>query len=96
MRPVTYAAVSVAVLVLGIFYRLILHDILFIALGIGRTTQLLGEFPYTCRRLEHPLLESCEDLWMDTEGRTLYAACGEIVSRQGWTPGSVCLFLKSR
>ncbi len=78
-----------AVLWLAVLYQWVLKDILFITLGVGRTHQTLEEFPFNCRRMHSPLLESCEDMVLDAEGRTLFAACSSISSRRGWSPGYV-------
>ena len=81
---------SLLAILCGIFYQMILKDLLFVTFGVGRTYQRIEEFPYDCRRLRHPLLESCEDLVLDSEGRTLYAACSTSLGRKSWSPGSVC------
>jgi len=70
-------------------YQLKLHDVIFYDLGLGRSYQRIEDFPYTCRRLRHPLLESCEDMILDPESRNLYAACATSIARQQWSPGSV-------
>ncbi|TVY71315.1 hypothetical protein LSUE1_G007358 [Lachnellula suecica] len=75
-----------AAVLLGVFYQLILRDIIFVTFGLGRTYNHIEDFPYACRRLRHSLLESCEDLVLDGEGRRLYAACSTINSRKEWTP----------
>ena len=84
LRAVRWAVV---VLALGILYRAYVHDTIFLTIGIGREIQPIDEFPWTCTRLQHPLLEGCEDMWLDEQGRKLYAACSNIESRQGWSPG---------
>lgn len=73
----------------GVFYQVGLKDLLFVTFGVRRTYQKIEEFPYDCRRLRHPLLESCEDLVLDAEGRTVYAACSTSLGRKAWSPGSV-------
>ncbi|KAH8601624.1 serum paraoxonase/arylesterase-like protein [Bisporella sp. PMI_857] len=83
-KPFVFGAV---VILSGILWQNFLHDFVFYAIGLGRTIQRIEEFPYTCRRLRHPLLESCEDMALDSEGRTLYAACSTSISRQSWSPG---------
>lgn len=72
---------------LAIFYQIVLKDLMFITLGIGRHHQKISEFPYKCTRLQSPLLESCEDMVLDESSRTLYAACSSVKSRRGWSPG---------
>jgi hypothetical protein len=66
------------------FYQLYLKELLTTTFGVGRVIQSIDEFPYTCRRLEHPQLEACEDIWLDDEGRTLYAACAGTNGRLAW------------
>lgn len=78
---------ALIVLALGILYKAYVHNIIFLTIGIGREIQSIDEFPWTCTRLQHPLLEGCEDLWLDDQERKLYAACSTVDSRQGWSPG---------
>ncbi|KAL3485070.1 hypothetical protein BJX62DRAFT_243329 [Aspergillus germanicus] len=62
---------SIVVILLAVFYHVFFRDFLFTFIGVGRRLSQMQEFPYTCRRLEHPSLSSCEDLWLDEENRTL-------------------------
>ncbi|KAJ5177814.1 uncharacterized protein N7500_000513 [Penicillium coprophilum] len=78
---------ALIVLTLGILYKAYVHNIIFLTIGVGRDIQSIDEFPWTCTRLQHPLLEGCEDMWLDEQGRKLYAACSSIGTRQGWSPG---------
>lgn len=66
------------------FYQLYLKELLATTFGLGRVIQSIDEFPYTCRRVEHPRLEACEDIWLDNEARTLYAACAGTEGRLAW------------
>ncbi|USP75654.1 serum paraoxonase arylesterase [Curvularia clavata] len=66
------------------FYQLFVKDLLTITFGVGRVMQSIDEFPFDCRRIEHPRLEACEDIWLDNEGRTLYAACAGTQGRLAW------------
>jgi hypothetical protein len=91
-KTVIFASLAI---VCGVFYQVILKDLLFVTFGVGRTYQRIEEFPYNCRRLRHLLLESCEDLVLDGEGRRVYAACSTSVGRKAWSPGSVVLFHQS-
>jgi len=59
------------------------------ALGVGQTYNRIEEYPYTCRRLHHPLLEACENMVLDSTTRALYAACATSLGRFGWSPGLV-------
>ena len=77
---------AVGTVLLAIFHQWYLKDVLFVSLGLGRKVQLLSDFPYDCQRIRHPDLEGCEDMWLDEEGRALYAACSSHGSRFGWTP----------
>jgi arylesterase/paraoxonase len=54
--------------------------------GFWRDVQPINDFPYTCRKIEHPQLEGCEDLWIDEKGRELYLACSDTISRTQWCP----------
>ncbi|KAH7386349.1 serum paraoxonase/arylesterase-like protein [Cadophora sp. MPI-SDFR-AT-0126] len=87
MGKITLIFLSSIILCLAILWQLVLRDTLFITFGIGRSHQKIEDFPYQCRRLEHPLLDSCEDMVLDEAGRTLFTACSSIASRRGWSPG---------
>ncbi|GMG03551.1 putative paraoxonase [Aspergillus flavus] len=68
-------------------YKIYLHDAIVLTFGIGRVIQPLEDFPdYRCQRIQHPLLESCEDLWLDSITRKLYAACSNPAARKAWSP----------
>lgn len=54
--------------------------------GIGKTLQPLSDFPYQCRRLRDPRLESCEDMWVSEQRRELYLACSDSTARLHWFP----------
>lgn len=83
-KTIVFGALTV---LLGVFYQIILKGCLYVTFGIGRVHNHIDEYPYTCRRLEHPLLSSCEDIFLDSEGRKLYAACSTVEGRRGWNPG---------
>lgn len=93
---------AIAAFSLAFLWQVLIRDTVFITFGVGRKHQKIEEFPYQCRRLEHPLLESCEDMVLDEESRTLFAACSSVASRRGWSPGYVsssddqCALLKPR
>ncbi|KAJ5496717.1 hypothetical protein N7463_008704 [Penicillium fimorum] len=78
---------ALIVLAIGVLYNAYVHNIIFLTIGVGRNIQSIDEFPWSCTRLQHPLLEGCEDMWLDEQGRKLYAACSSIDTRQGWSPG---------
>lgn len=70
----------------AILYRLLVADIIAFV-GPWRVIQRLSDFPaYSCRRVQHPNSEGCEDMWIDDEARLLYAACLGSVARQHWSP----------
>ena len=75
------------VLITGVIYRTYIHNFIFLTLGIGREIRPIEDFPWTCTRIRHSLLEGCEDLWLDEQDRKLYAACNNLESRKGWSPG---------
>lgn len=77
---------AVVVLAVATFYRVYLHQIL-VVFGVFRTVQPIEDFPWHCTQIQHPLLEGCEDIWLDAEGRKLYGGCSDINTRLGWAPG---------
>ena len=60
---------SVFVLVGAALWQVMLRDLVFVTLGIGRVIQNIDEFPYTCRVIQDERLTGCEDLWLDDEKR---------------------------
>jgi hypothetical protein len=78
---------ATVVLVLAIAYRIYLHDAISLIFGFGRVIQPIEDFPWDCERIYHPLLEGCEDIWLDYNNRKLYGACTVLTSRTGWNPG---------
>lgn len=79
---------STIILALAVLYKLYIHNILTLGLGIGRVVQPITDFPaFNCQKLETPLLHGCEDIWLDGPGRKLYAACGDVQGRKSWCPG---------
>jgi hypothetical protein len=75
---------SILVALNAVFYQLWLKEFLETTIGVGRVIQKIDDFPYECRRVEHPRLEACEDLWLDDDARVLYAACVGTQHRIGW------------
>ena len=93
MAGITKAVLCALVVAWGAsFYQLYVKDLLTITFGVGRVMQSIDEFPYDCRRLVHPSLEACEDIWLDDEGRTLYAACAGTQGRMAWNQAYVLHF----
>jgi SMP-30/Gluconolactonase/LRE-like region len=78
---------ALAALAIAVVYQSFLSNFLFVILGIGRGMQTIDKFPWTCTRLHHQLLEGCEHMWLDHDGRKLYGACTSVTSRVGWNPG---------
>ncbi|KAJ6024031.1 calcium-dependent phosphotriesterase [Penicillium herquei] len=87
---------SAVVLLFAVFYALRIHEVVLLILPIFRVIQPIEDFPYTCERVEHPLLAGCEDIWLDHEGRKLYAACASIGVRTGWSPSGDLLNVSAR
>jgi hypothetical protein len=83
----TWQKFGLAVALCATLYQWYIKDFLFVTIGLGRTLQTLGEFPFNCRRLHHENLEGCEDLWLDDEARVLYAACSGSIARSQWNQG---------
>ncbi|KAJ5442173.1 hypothetical protein N7445_005180 [Penicillium cf. griseofulvum] len=83
---------AILIALLAIFlglYKVYIHDAVELFQGVKRIIQPLEDFPeYQCRRMRHPLLESCEDIWLDPSGRKLYAACANPLARLAWCPAA--------
>ena len=89
MPPFIVSFTAAVALVGGVGYQYLFKDIIYNSLGFGRVIQDVSDFPYDCRRITHPQLEGCEDMWIDDEQRMLYAACAPVKGRMAWTPRSV-------
>ncbi|MCJ1469947.1 hypothetical protein MMC07_008592 [Pseudocyphellaria aurata] len=96
MISTTTKIVAVGIFLLAALYQGYVKDTLLVRLGIGRHLQPIEDFPYNCRQLRHHRLEACEDLWLDEQERTLYAACGSSASRMNWLPATSCLNASGR
>lgn len=72
----------------SLFYQTIGRN-LWVQVGYGYTLQPLSDFPYTCRRLNDPSLEACEDMWLSEGTRQLFLACSDSVARKEWLPKCV-------
>lgn len=81
--------VGIVAVIIASVYQFFVRDLLFVFLGIGRDIQPIEDFPYSCHKIygSENLLQSCEDVWLDHEDRTLYAACTDVESRDNWSPG---------
>lgn len=74
------------VALLAVVFQVYLKQIVWLGFGIGRVVQPLSDFPYTCRKIEHPEMESCEDMWLSETTRQLFLACSDPDSRRHWLP----------
>ncbi|KAH8888421.1 calcium-dependent phosphotriesterase [Thozetella sp. PMI_491] len=54
--------------------------------GLGTHRQPVSDFPYQCRRIDHPRLHGCEDMWLSDSTRELYLACADVEGRTQWNP----------
>ncbi|KXH66234.1 hypothetical protein CSAL01_11699 [Colletotrichum salicis] len=72
--------------ILGVALQLVLKTPIWLGLGIGKEFQPLSDFPYSCRRIEDPRLQACEDMWLSEATRQLFLACSDPLSRQQWLP----------
>lgn len=63
------------VLILAITYKIFLHDFARECLFSESADRHSSGFSWRCTRLEHPLMEGCEHLWLDDKNRKLYGAC---------------------
>lgn len=72
--------------IVAFLYQAILRDLIFITLGVGKTIELVSEFPYTCHRIEDPHLSACEDMFLSDATRQLFLACSDPLARQQWMP----------
>ena len=52
----------------------------------GKENQPIANFPHQCPRIEHPLLESFEDMSISEPTRRLYLACSDCEERLQWFP----------
>ena len=57
-----------------------------LGLAIGKTIQPLSAFPFECRRIDNPMLDACEDMWISRSTRKLYLACSDSKARRQWFP----------
>ncbi|KAK0375326.1 hypothetical protein CLIM01_07325 [Colletotrichum limetticola] len=74
--------------ILGVALQLVLKDPIWLGLGIGKESQPLSDFPYSCRRIEDPRLQACEDMWLSEATRQLFLACSDPLSRRQWLPNA--------
>lgn len=78
------------VLVVGMAVQLLparnIFSLVWLGLGIGKNIQPVTDFPYKCRRLEHPRLQACEDMWLSHNTRQLFLACSDPLGRKEWFP----------
>ncbi|EAW20264.1 uncharacterized protein NFIA_098980 [Aspergillus fischeri NRRL 181] len=88
MAPLKTIFIALLAIAIGL-YKVHIHlDAANLFPKVGRAIQRLDDFPdYQCRRMRHPLLESCEDVWLDSGRRRVYAACANPMVRVAWSPG---------
>jgi hypothetical protein len=91
-----FLAWATVVLVVAIAYRIYLHATFTLIFGFDRVIQPIEDFPWDCERIQHPLLEGCEDVWLDHSSRKLYGACTSLRSRTGWNPGGSLFNVSAR
>ncbi|KAJ1337370.1 arylesterase [Microdochium nivale] len=72
--------------IIAAVYQIELPRVITLLVGIGLTIEPLDNFPYRCRRIEHPRLQACEDMWLSESTRQLFLACSESLTRQHWLP----------
>lgn len=84
--PSLIFAGSTAFLLGAILYPLVLHDIIYVNIGVGRKLQPIADFPYECRRITGQGLQACEDMWFSERSRQLFLACSDSLSRKEWMP----------
>jgi hypothetical protein len=87
---------AIAAVIGAIAYRTYLHDKFTLIFGFGRVMQPIEDFPWDCKRIQHPLLEGCEDIWLDYNNRKLYGACTSLSSRTGWNPSGSLFNVSAR
>jgi hypothetical protein len=87
----TLVFLSSSILRGAVLWQGFLSDFVFITLGIGRQVQRIEDISYTYEQIRFLLPESCEAMWLDEEGRRLYAACSTMTSRGGWGANSLNL-----
>ncbi|KAF5972308.1 serum paraoxonase arylesterase [Fusarium coicis] len=75
-----------AIALLAILFQIYLKEAIWLGFGINRTIQPLSEFPYQCRKIVHPRLEACEDMYLSQSTRQLFLACSDPFARKQWQP----------
>ncbi|KAK0716277.1 hypothetical protein B0H67DRAFT_645920 [Lasiosphaeris hirsuta] len=53
-----------------------------LGLAIGKTIRPLSYVPFECHRIDNPLLDACEDMWISHSTRKLYLACSDSQARR--------------
>ncbi|TPX18487.1 uncharacterized protein E0L32_011600 [Thyridium curvatum] len=88
-------SVTLAV-VIAIAFQLLLKDLVWMGLGIGKHIQPLSDFPYKCRRIDDPRFQACEDMWLSESTRQLFMACSTTDGRKHWIPNGLSLNVTGR
>lgn len=93
----TFSKLSIAlVAVSGVLFQVFLKDHFVKLFAIGKTIQPISDFPYTCRRIDRPRMQACEDLWLSEQTRQLFLACSDPLGRKAWLPATVDLDWEKR
>ncbi|PSS05122.1 hypothetical protein BD289DRAFT_419557 [Coniella lustricola] len=83
-------SISIAILVAALSQLPFVKNLatfVILGLGIGKTIQPISDFEHQCRRINDPLLQACEDMWLSEASRQLFLACSDPVLRGQWMPG---------
>ncbi|KAJ4174247.1 hypothetical protein NW754_004662 [Fusarium falciforme] len=95
MAGILFKAGLVAV-ALAVIFQVTLKETIWLAFGIGRVTQPISDFPYTCRKIVDPRMEACEDMWLSESTRQLFLACSDPHARPHWMPNVAHLNVSAR
>ncbi|KAJ4318200.1 hypothetical protein N0V84_006956 [Fusarium piperis] len=95
MAGILFKAGLLAV-VLAVIFQVTLKETIWLAFGIGRVIQPISDFPYTCRKIVDPRMESCEDMWLSESTRQLFLACSDPLARPLWMPNVAHLNASAR
>lgn len=71
---------------LAVLWQIALRDLFIVTLGVTRHLQPISDFPYQCRRIQDPIIQACEDMWLSESSRQLFLACSDPLARKQWMP----------
>lgn len=80
---------ALTALLAAVIYQTQLLRVATVGFGLGRTSEPLSSFPYTCRRLTDERLQACEDMWLSERSRQLFLACSDPLAKKEWNPQCV-------